>query len=75
VLAERIFRRDAGERHAARSAGSVPGDGVQPRGPRALRELGLDASDHVPARLDDALVGWGDVAGRTAVLLSELDAR
>jgi arsenate reductase (thioredoxin) len=31
----------------------------------ALRELGLDASDHVPAELDDALVQWADVVVAT----------
>ena len=31
----------------------------------ALAELGIDASDHVPAKLDDALVQWADVVVAT----------
>jgi protein-tyrosine-phosphatase len=31
----------------------------------ALAELGLDASDHVPRKLDDELVGWADVVVAT----------
>jgi arsenate reductase len=65
VMAERIFERDAQGRHDARSAGSVPGTAVHPVVLEALRELGLDAADHVPAKLDDALVQWADVVVAT----------
>ena len=61
VLAERLFRRAAGARHAARSAGSAPGDAVHSQVLAALSELGVDASDHVPSKLDDAAVQWADV--------------
>jgi arsenate reductase len=61
VMAERLFRREAGERHAARSAGSEPGAATHPEVLEALEELGLDASDHVPAKLDDERIGWADV--------------
>ena len=61
VMAERLFRRAAGESHAARSAGSAPGAAVHPQVLEALAELGIDASDHVPHRLDDDAVEW---AGR-----------
>jgi arsenate reductase (thioredoxin) len=65
VMAERIFLRDAEGRHEARSAGSAPGVTVHPVVLDALRELGLDASDHVPAKLDDALVQWADIVVAT----------
>ena len=61
VMAERLFRRAADGRHAARSAGSDPGAAAHPQVLEALREIGIDASDHVPHRLDDDLVGWADV--------------
>ena len=60
-MAERLFRRAVGERHAARSAGSAPGSATHPQVLEALGELGLDASDHVPAKLDDERIGWADV--------------
>jgi arsenate reductase (thioredoxin) len=65
VLAERLFRRAAGERHAARSAGSAPGAHAHPQVLEALSELGIDASDHVPHRLDDDDVRWADVVVAT----------
>jgi arsenate reductase len=61
VMAERLFRRAAGERHAARSAGSTPGTATHPTVLEALEEIGLEASDHVPAKLDDERIGWADV--------------
>lgn len=60
VMAERLFRRVAGGRHAARSAGSSPGDSVHPNVLEALRELGIEASDHLPRKLDDEAVDWAD---------------
>jgi len=65
VLAERLFRRAAGERYEARSAGSDPGETVHPQVVEALREVGIDASDHVPRRLDDEALDWADVAVST----------
>jgi arsenate reductase len=64
-MAERLFRRAAGDRHEARSAGSRPGDRAHPAVVDALRELGLDASDHVPHALDAERVGWADVVVAT----------
>jgi len=52
VMAERIFNELALGRHIARSAGSDPGDAAHPVVVQALAELGIDASDHVPRRLD-----------------------
>ena len=65
VMAERLFRRVAGERHAARSAGSAPGAAVHPQVFEVLDELGIDASDHVPRLLDDEAVQWADVVVAT----------
>jgi arsenate reductase len=65
VMAERLFRRAAGERHAARSAGSAPGAAVHPQVLEALREIGIDASDHVPRKLDDDAIAWADVVVAT----------
>jgi protein-tyrosine-phosphatase len=65
LMAERLLRREAGGRHDARSAGSAPGAEAHPQVIEALAEIGIDASDHVPRRLDDELVGWADVVVAT----------
>jgi arsenate reductase len=65
VMAERLFRRLAGDRHNARSAGSDPGTAPHPQVVEALREIGIDASDHVPRKLDQELLAWADVAVST----------
>jgi arsenate reductase len=65
VLAEQLLRAAAGGRHEARSAGSDPGRAPHPEVVEALRELGLDASDHVPRRLDDEAIAWADVVVAT----------
>ena len=60
VMAERIFRVRARD-GVARSAGSDPGASVHPVVLEALAELGIDASDHVPQRLEGPLIAWADV--------------
>jgi arsenate reductase (thioredoxin) len=65
VMAERLFRRAAAGRHQARSAGSNPGSAVHPQVLEALDEIGLDARDHVPRKLDDEAVEWADVVVAT----------
>src|SRR5439155_25194602 len=65
VMAERLFRRAAAGRHEARSAGSAPGPAPHPVVLDALAELGIDASDHVPARLDEERIAWADVVVAT----------
>jgi arsenate reductase (thioredoxin) len=62
VMAERLFARVAQGRHAARSAGSAPGEAPHPQVVEALREVGIDASDHVPHKLNEADLDWADVA-------------
>ena len=65
VMAERLFRRLAGDRHQARSAGSEPGAAPHPHVVEALREIGIDASDHVPRKLDAEALSWADLAVST----------
>jgi arsenate reductase len=64
-MAERLFREMVGERHQARSAGSDPGTARHPQIVKALREIGIDASDHVPHKLDAEALAWADVAVST----------
>jgi arsenate reductase len=61
LMAERLFREAADGRHDARSAGSRPAPIAHPRVLTALRELGLDVSDHRPAKLDQDHIDWADV--------------
>jgi arsenate reductase len=61
VMAERLFRRAASGRHDARSAGAQPDPPVEPTVVEALAEVGIDARDHVPRRLDDEAIEWADV--------------
>ena len=65
VMAERLFRRAGGDDHAARSAGSAPGRATHSVVLEALEEVGVDASDHVPAKLDDERIDWADVVVAT----------
>ena len=65
VMAERLFRRAAAGRHEARSSGSNPGIAVHPQVLEALAEIGVDASDHLPHKLDDEDVEWADVVVAT----------
>jgi arsenate reductase (thioredoxin) len=65
VMAERLFRRAAAGRHETRSAGSNPGSAAHLQVLEALAELGIDASDHVPRRLDQDALAWADLAVST----------
>jgi arsenate reductase len=65
VMAERLFREAAQGRHQVRSVGSKPGEAPHPQVVEALRELGIDASDHVPHKLDQEALEWADVAVST----------
>jgi arsenate reductase len=64
-MAERLCRRAAAGRHQARSAGSEPGTHAHAVVVEALREIGIDASRHVPRQLDDEAVEWADVVVAT----------
>jgi protein-tyrosine-phosphatase len=62
VMAERLFRQAASGRHEARSAGADPHrTTAEPAVVDALREVGLDASDHVAHKLDESDLAWADV--------------
>ena len=61
VMAERLFRRAAGETSRGALRGQRAGPAAHPVVLEALAELGLDASDHVPHRLDGERIGWADV--------------
>ena len=65
VMAEYLFRRVAGGRHEVRSAGSDPGSAPHPQVVEALAEIGIDASGHVPHKLDADDLAWADVAVST----------
>lgn len=66
VMGEYLFRRLAGDRHEARSAGSNPGGGgAHPVVVDVLAEIGIDASGHVPHKLDADDLAWADVAVST----------
>jgi arsenate reductase len=65
VMAERLFREAAQGRHEARSAGSEPGAGPHPQVVEALKESGIDASAHVPRKLDQEALAWADIAVST----------
>jgi protein-tyrosine-phosphatase len=65
VMAERLFREAAEDRHEARSAGSEPGSAPHPQVVEALREIGIDASGHLPRKLDAEALDWADVAVST----------
>jgi arsenate reductase len=64
VMAERLLRRRS-TRHEARSAGSDPGTTTHPHVLAALREIGIDATDHRPRELDDEAIRWADVVVST----------
>jgi arsenate reductase (thioredoxin) len=65
VMAERLFLEAAGGRHEARSAGSAPSARTHPEVLEALSEVAIDASDHVPRKLDDEAVEWAQVVVAT----------
>jgi arsenate reductase len=48
-------------RHAARSAGSDPGERVHPEVVEVMRELGIDLVGRTPHRLDRSDAEWADV--------------
>lgn len=62
VMSEYLFRRLAGDRHDARSAGSDPGTAAHQHVVEALSEIGIDASGHVPHKLSADDLAWADIA-------------
>ncbi|HVE69572.1 MAG TPA: heat-shock protein HtpX [Solirubrobacteraceae bacterium] len=60
-MSEALFTRAAGAAHAARSAGTTPGDRVHPEVVSVMDELGIDLRDRVPRALTPELAEWADV--------------
>jgi arsenate reductase len=60
-MSEALFARAAAGHHAARSAGTTPGERVHPEVVEAMRELGIDLSHRVPRKLADTDAEWADV--------------
>jgi arsenate reductase (thioredoxin) len=60
-MSEALFRRAAGERHEARSAGTTPADRVHPEVVTAMAELEIDLGDRRPRKLTQADAEWADV--------------
>jgi arsenate reductase len=60
-ISEALFRRAAGGRHEARSAGTTPAERVHPEVVEAMHELGIDLEGREPRRLSRADAEWADV--------------
>jgi arsenate reductase len=60
-MSQALFERAAGDRHAARSAGTTPAERVHPEVVEAMRELGIDVGDRRPKRLTTEDAEWADV--------------
>lgn len=56
-----LFGRIADGRHESRSAGTRPAEHVHPLVVDAMREVGIDVSQHRPQALTDDLAQWADV--------------
>jgi arsenate reductase (thioredoxin) len=56
-----LFERVANGQHQARSAGTRPAEHVHPVVVDAMREVGIDVSQHRPQALTDDLAEWADV--------------
>ena len=61
VAAQVLAQHHAGDRLEVRSAGSEPRDQVNPVVAQVLAERGLPVADHVPTRLEPAVVEAADV--------------
>ena len=60
-MAEALFRRAAGGRDEARSAGSRPATHVHPAVVEVMREVGIDLGAKVPHGLDRNAMEWADL--------------
>jgi arsenate reductase len=60
-MSEALFRRAAGNRHEARSAGTTPADRVHPEVVEVMAELGIDLSRRAPRKLSREDAEWADV--------------
>ncbi|HEU0334938.1 MAG TPA: arsenate reductase ArsC [Gaiellaceae bacterium] len=60
-MAAAFLEGSGGGRHAARSAGSTPGERVHPEVVEAMSELGVDLSACMPRRLERSDAEWADL--------------
>jgi arsenate reductase len=60
-MSQALFARAAGREHEARSAGTTPANHVHPVVITAMREVGVDLTGNVPAKLTTELAQWADV--------------
>lgn len=60
-MSQALFERAAHGRHSSASAGTTPAGRVHPQVIEAMRELGIDLSDHKPLRLTDELAQQADL--------------
>jgi protein-tyrosine-phosphatase len=60
-MAAAFLRRRAGDAVEVRSAGTTPADEIQPTVRAAMREVGIDLGDAVPAALEVEAVEAADV--------------
>jgi arsenate reductase len=60
-MSQALFERAAEGRHAARSAGTTPGDRVHPEVVAVMDELGIDLRDRQPKLLGTEDAEWADV--------------
>jgi len=60
-MSQALFERAAQGRHAARSAGTTPGERVHPEVVEVMSELGIDLGDRIPRRLSTEDAEWADV--------------
>jgi arsenate reductase len=60
-MSQALFERATEGRHAARSAGTTPGEHVHPEVVEAMLEVGIDLADRVPHELTEDDARWADV--------------
>jgi arsenate reductase len=60
-MSQALFALEAGDAHAAKSAGTTPGERVHPEVVEVMNELGIDLSGNVPQLLTQELAEWADV--------------
>jgi arsenate reductase len=60
-MAEALFRRAAGEKASARSAGTKPAAVVHPEVVDVMAEIGIDLADHTPKALSHDVTEGADI--------------
>jgi arsenate reductase len=60
-MSRALFDQVAGGRHRSESAGTTPGERVNPAVVEAMAELGIDVADRVPQKLSTEMAERADV--------------